>query len=84
MAKSSDRDFFVRARKIVEHAIGEHIDGTPLPSEKDTAAMARGRKGGRIGGAARAKKLSPEQRKKIAERAARARWHPTTRTRPQR
>lgn len=31
-------------------------------------------KGGRIGGKARAEKLSPEQRKEIAKKAAEARW----------
>ncbi len=33
-----------------------------------------GRKGGLKGGKARAEKLDPEQRKKIAKKAAKARW----------
>jgi hypothetical protein len=33
-----------------------------------------GRLGGKKGGAARAKKLTPEQRSEIARRAAEARW----------
>jgi hypothetical protein len=31
---------------------------------------------GRKGGAARAKKLSPEQRQRIAQKAAQTRWNP--------
>ena len=30
MPKSKDRDFFVNARRVVEQAIGEQMDGTPL------------------------------------------------------
>jgi hypothetical protein len=31
MPKSKDRDFFVNARRVVELAIGEQMDGKPLP-----------------------------------------------------
>lgn len=42
---------------------------------EDTKSKAPGRsKSGKAGAAARAQKLSPQQRKKIAEKAARARW----------
>ncbi len=41
---------------------------------KNAAAMELGRLGGLKGGAARAKSLSPEKRKEIAEKAAAARW----------
>lgn len=40
------------------------------PKEKDPAAVALGKKGG----AARAKSLTPEERKAIAERASEIRW----------
>ena len=43
-------------------------------TEKNPAAVALGRLGGKKGGAARAKKLSPERRKEIAEKAAKTRW----------
>lgn len=43
-------------------------------SEKNPAAVALGRLGGRKGGPARAAKLTPEQRKEIARKAAAARW----------
>lgn len=42
---------------------------------KNPAAVALGRQGGLKGGAARAAKLTPEQRSEIARRAAAARWH---------
>lgn len=42
---------------------------------KNPAAVALGRLGGLKGGKARAEKLSPEQRKEIAKKAARARWN---------
>ena len=41
---------------------------------KDPHAVALGRKGGAKGGPARAKALSPERRRKIAQQAAAARW----------
>ena len=44
------------------------------PRRKNPAAVALGRRGGKKGGRARAAKLSPEQRREIAARAARARW----------
>jgi hypothetical protein len=41
---------------------------------KDQAAVSLGRKGGLKGGRARADSLTPEQRKKIAQDAAKKRW----------
>ncbi len=43
-------------------------------SEKNPAAVELGRRGGLKGGKARAEKLTPEQRKEIARKAAKARW----------
>lgn len=75
---SPKRDFMEIGRAIVEQAIGERMDGSPLPQpEPDTRnphAVALGSMGGRKGGKARAKKLSPAKRKAIAKRAARSRW----------
>ena len=42
--------------------------------EKNAAAVALGRRGGLKGGKARAARLSPEQRRASAVKAARARW----------
>ena len=39
-----------------------------------------GRKGGLKGGKARAEKLTPEQRKKIAQKAAKSRWNSDDKT----
>jgi hypothetical protein len=72
-----DRDFAVNAFRVVERAIGERMDGTPLEdpnSGKNPAAVALGRLGGKKGGKARAAKLSPAKRKAIAKKAAQARW----------
>jgi hypothetical protein len=44
------------------------------PSE-NPVAVALGKLGGKKGGQARRDKLSPERRKEIAEKAARARWN---------
>jgi len=41
---------------------------------KNKAAQALGKLGGLKGGKARAAKLSPERRKAIAQKAAKARW----------
>lgn len=48
-------------------------DIAPDP-DKDPAAVALGRKGGLKGGRARAESLSPEERKRIAQDAAKKRW----------
>jgi hypothetical protein len=76
-SKPKDHDFATVARRVVEQAIGEHLDGTPIedPSAgKNPAAVALGKLGGAKGGRARAEKLSPAKRKAIARKAARARW----------
>ena len=74
---SKDHDFATVARRVVEQAIGEHLDGTPLEDQnagKNPAAVALGKLGGAKGGRARAKKLSAAKRKEIAKKAAKARW----------
>jgi hypothetical protein len=45
----------------------------PVSDDKDSAAVALGRKGGLKDGRARAAKLTPKERREIAQRAARAR-----------
>lgn len=75
MARTKGGDFATIARKIVEKAIGEQLDGSPLPdSGKNKKAAESGRAGGKKGGAARAKTLTAEQRHHIAVKAAQARW----------
>ena len=74
---SKDHDFTRTAMRVVEQAIGEQWDGSPLPDKhagKNPAAVALGKLGGAKGGAARAAALSPERRVEIARNAARRRW----------
>lgn len=76
MHKRSSKDFVTNARRVVEEAIGEHLDGTPLERipVKNPHAVALGRLGGLRGGVARAAALSSRKRKVIARNAAMARW----------
>ena len=73
---AKDHDFATIARTVVEQAIGEQLDGSPLPAvkRKNPAAVTLGKLGGAKGGRARAKALSPAKRKAIAKKAAAARW----------
>ena len=66
--EGTPHDFTVVARRVVEQAIGERLDGSPLPRKTRRAA------GGVKGGRARAKRLTPQQRSEIARIAAEARW----------
>lgn len=76
-SKPRDHDFTTVARRVIEKAIGEKLDGSPLDDPnagKNPAAVALGKLGGAKGGAARAAALSPAKRRAIAKKAARARW----------
>ena len=48
--------------------------GSPPVPQKNPAAVALGKLGGKKGGPARAAKLTKEQRSAIAKKAAAARW----------
>jgi hypothetical protein len=75
--KKRDYDFSVTAYRVVQEATGqaEAKEEKPLSVEgKNPAAVALGRLGGLKGGKARFEKLTPEQRKEIARKAAQARW----------
>ncbi|MCK4822003.1 hypothetical protein KA005_39940 [bacterium] len=77
MAKQSKKkkrptDLNLLAASIVEDATNDNP--TDELSTKNPAAVALGRLGGLKGGPARAKKLTQEQRKEIARKAASARW----------
>lgn len=69
------RDLNQLAYQIVQEATGQT---EPQPEEEvdpiRAAASALGRLGGRKGGLARAKKLTPAKRREIAKVAAAARW----------
>lgn len=80
--RSSKRDVAQNALRVVEEAIGAPLAANPKkpiqfpvrPKKKNPAAVALGKLGGRKGGRARAAKLSAEERKAIAQHAAKARW----------
>ncbi len=65
--KNNPEDINILATRIIEGA-------TTNPGDKNLAAVVLGRLGGKKGGKARAKKLTPEQRSDIARRAAQVRW----------
>jgi hypothetical protein len=66
------KDLNQRAKNIVDLATG---DAEPTPQRaKNPAAVELGRLGGLVGGKARAKKLTSQERSAIAKKAAEARW----------
>jgi hypothetical protein len=74
--KKRPSDINILASQIVAE-VTEELKEEPTQTsakEKNPAAVALGRLGGLKGGKARAEKLSPSKRKKIAQKAAKARW----------
>jgi hypothetical protein len=65
---AAKKDFTQIALDVVRRATGETAEQVP------TKRQTRARKGGLVGGAARAAKLTAEQRTEIAKVAAQARW----------
>ena len=80
--RSSKGDVAQNTLRVVEAAISASLSAEPKkpiqfptkPKKKNPAAVALGKLGGVKGGRARAAKLSPEERKAIAQHAAKARW----------
>ena len=78
--RDRDPDPNVLASQIVRQATEEPEEDlrvvldAAIAEGKDPAAVLLGRRGGRKGGPARAKKLSKKRRSEIAREAARARW----------
>ena len=64
------RDFNQMARAVVEH-VERIADEEP---GKNPAAVALGRRGGLKGGRARMDSLTPEQRRQLGLKGAKARW----------
>lgn len=62
------------AANLVDDATDETAEPEPVEPEKDPAAVALGRRGGLKGGKARAERMTAEERREAAQRAARARW----------
>lgn len=74
---SKSRDVSTIAFDIISQATGEErpaFPGKPAGLEKNPAAVALGRLGGKKGGPARSKALSKKRRKEIARKAAKKRW----------
>ena len=69
--RSGPKDLNETAFSIVQQAVGTDSDEAP---QKNAAAVELGRLGGKIGGRARAARLTAEERSAIARAAARARW----------
>lgn len=77
--KKKEHDFAVTAFRVVQEATKQAESKSEktepeLIEGKNPHAVALGRLGGLKGGHARANKLTPEQRKEIAQKAAKARW----------
>ena len=77
--KKKDSDFSVTAFKVVQEATEEKPPETEAPKtvKREYDYKELGHRGGLKGGKARAAKLTPEQRKEIAKKAAEARWKST-------
>lgn len=67
------RDVNELAAQIVGEAVGDDPPYDP-DAGKDPAALALGRKGGLVGGKARAAKMTPKERSEAARKAAQSRW----------
>ena len=74
--KIDKKDINFIAAHIVEQTTHEAIPKPPRKEDQDKnpAAVALGRLGGKKGGKARAESLTPERRKEIAKKAAQKRW----------
>jgi hypothetical protein len=68
-----ERDENEAAFDAVQHVI-KLTEGAAEREEKNPAAVALGRRGGLVGGKARAAALSARRRKQIAKKAAAKRW----------
>lgn len=69
------RDLNQLAFSIVQQSTSDPKPEQPEGPQKNPAAVELGRLGGLKGGKARTAKLTPEQRKESARKAAKARWN---------
>jgi hypothetical protein len=78
-SRKAPGDVNMNAARIVAIATGQEPPKPKRPAKapapkKNPHAVALGRRGGKVGGKARAKALTAEERHSIAVKAARARW----------
>ena len=71
---SKNRDINQLAKSVVDDVTTEKLLDKAVQDGKNPAAVLLGRLGGLKGGKARAAKLSAEQRREIARKAAKTRW----------
>jgi hypothetical protein len=68
----------VELGKLIGDILTGHVEdrasSSPIDPNKNQAAVELGRKGGLRGGRARSDSLTPEQRREIAQKAAKTRW----------
>jgi len=64
------------AKWVVEHSTADTPPEPPVPTPESLSAYmaAMGRKGGLVGGKRRLVTMTAEQRRKVAAKAAKARW----------
>jgi hypothetical protein len=80
LSKTPRGDINELAARIVDAATSDAPPAqgqSPSPPQKNPHAVALGRAGGKKSAAARMAKLTPEQRREIAQKAAAARWRRT-------
>ena len=75
-SRKRPRDVNELAASIVDEATSDEPPADP-DEAKNPAAVELGRRGGLKGGKARAAKMTPEQRREAAKKAAEARWRRT-------
>ena len=81
-SRKAPSDYSANAARIVAIATGQGPPKSKDPGKppkaaapkKNPHAVALGRRGGKVGGKARAQALTAEERRSIAMKAARARW----------
>jgi hypothetical protein len=78
-SRKESGDYNVNAARIVALATGQEPPKPTKPvkppaAKKNPHAVALGRRGGKVGGKARAAALTAKERHAIAVKAARARW----------
>jgi len=75
MAKRKSEDVNEIAFRVVKQSTSGPIPITRTKKRKNPAAVGLGRLGGLKSGKARMEKLTPEERRQQASKAARKRWH---------
>jgi hypothetical protein len=72
--KTRSEDGVQSAFRAMQHIIDKTENVLPMRRRKNAAAVELGRKGGRASAKGRMEKIAPEERRRIASAAARARW----------